>query len=289
MIDLTWYQSFIAIYRTGSVSRAAKARFLTQPAVSQHLAALEHAVGQPLFQRLPRRMLPTEYAKELYTQVAPALDALDITSQQLRLAADERPLVRVGGPPEYIGQVAMAKLLPLPLRLAVQFGMPQALIPLLEQGELDLVISSQRVPAMQVDYTLFAEEEFILIAASGHVPPEGDVEQLQRWMSVQPWLSYAADLPIIRRFWRQHFQVRPPFRPAVIIPDLRILVEAVALGHGLSVLPAYLCRQALAEGRIHELWRAPQPATNELWLATRRIDRDRPDLRQIADALRERV
>ena len=51
MADLNWYRNFLAVYRLGSVSGAAKARNLTQPAVSQQLGALEASVGEPLFVR----------------------------------------------------------------------------------------------------------------------------------------------------------------------------------------------------------------------------------------------
>src|SRR5690606_40980576 len=65
-LDFEWYRSFVAIYRAGSVSAAAASRHLTQPALSQHLAALEAEVGEPLFHRRPRKMVPTERGIALY-------------------------------------------------------------------------------------------------------------------------------------------------------------------------------------------------------------------------------
>lgn len=290
MIDLDWYQSFIAVYRTGSVSRAAQARFLTQPAVSQHLAALEAAVGQALFQRLPRKMVPTDRGKKLYVQVAQAIDSLEQTSQNLRAVYAEKPHVRIGAPPEYFGHIVLRQLQPLPLRFTVHFGTPQTLIPLLEQGELDVVIATQRQPAMSVDYRALAEEDFLLVSSMQHpLPPQGTAENarlaMQQWLEEQPWISYGADLPIIRRFWQQSFQTRPTFQPVVILPDLRIIMQAVEQGYGLSILPEYLCRVALTENRIRIVWQPAQLVSNELWLAARRIDRHRQELQQIFDAL----
>jgi DNA-binding transcriptional LysR family regulator len=51
MVNLEWYRSFVEVYRVGTASGAAEVLHLTQPAVSQHLAALEAALGQPLFLR----------------------------------------------------------------------------------------------------------------------------------------------------------------------------------------------------------------------------------------------
>ena len=45
MVDLEWYRSFIAVYRFGTASGAAHALHLTQPGVSQHVAALEKALA----------------------------------------------------------------------------------------------------------------------------------------------------------------------------------------------------------------------------------------------------
>lgn len=57
MVNLEWYRSFVEVYRVGTTSGAVEILHLTQPAVSQHIAALESALGVVLFQRMPRRML----------------------------------------------------------------------------------------------------------------------------------------------------------------------------------------------------------------------------------------
>jgi DNA-binding transcriptional LysR family regulator len=289
MIDLEWYQSFLAIYRSGTVSKAAEARFLSQPAVSQHLAALEAVVGQPLFHRLPRQMQPTERGKELYSQIAHALDTLDHTTHTLRAAATEHPLVRIGTPVEYFGDVALKQLAGLPMRFSIRLGVPEEVIPALEQGQLDLVIASQRWPAMSVDYRKLAEETFILIGAERSLPEHLQHTEpgpaLESWLLEQPWISYGSELPIIRRFWQQSFNRRPLIRPALIIPDLRIMLQAVEHGYGITVLPQYLCRRSLAAERIRVLWQPSRPVVNQLWVATRRVDRAKPELQQICRAL----
>jgi DNA-binding transcriptional LysR family regulator len=47
---------FRLVARGGSVTRAAQELFISQPAVSAHLKALETALGEPLFERTPRGM-----------------------------------------------------------------------------------------------------------------------------------------------------------------------------------------------------------------------------------------
>lgn len=84
MADFNWYRNFLAVYRAGSVSGAARQRNLTQPAVSQQLAALEASVGEALFVRTPRGMRPTERGNALYTQTVESLDRLERISRGLK-------------------------------------------------------------------------------------------------------------------------------------------------------------------------------------------------------------
>lgn len=292
MLDLEWYRSFVAIYRSGTVSGAAATRFLTQPAVSQHLAALEAAVGQPLFKRTPRRMVPTEQGKALYSQVAQALETLERVSREMQdRAASEKTLVRIGTPLEYFFEIALERLRGLPFRFSVALGLAQDLLERLERGELDGVIATQRLSTSGVEYSKLADERFILVGPPDKAPSDaadGSAEGLARvesWLAGLDWVSYGAELPIIRRFWQHSFRRRPEIRPALVIPNLHAIGKAVELGYGVSVLPEYLCRSALEAGRLHVLWTPSRPVANELWLAYRKVDRHDPAISRVRERL----
>ena len=74
MADLGHLRSFLAIYRAGSLTRAARLVHLTQPALSQQLRSLEAHLGRRLFTRLPRGLEPTPAAHDLATAIGPHLD-----------------------------------------------------------------------------------------------------------------------------------------------------------------------------------------------------------------------
>jgi molybdate transport repressor ModE-like protein len=77
---------FRLIARGGSVTRAAHELFISQPAVSAHLKALETAIGEPLFERTPRGMQLTPAGEivleqvnrlfTLYEEIPAAVDAV---------------------------------------------------------------------------------------------------------------------------------------------------------------------------------------------------------------------
>ena len=76
-----------AVIERGSVSLAARAVNLTQPAVTQAIAKLEAQLGLPLFERGPTGMTPTEAALRLHPRVEVALRLIGsnrVTATQIR-------------------------------------------------------------------------------------------------------------------------------------------------------------------------------------------------------------
>ncbi|MBX5450136.1 LysR family transcriptional regulator [Thermogemmatispora sp.] len=293
MVDLEWYRSFIAIYRAGTVSGAARALLLTQPAVTQHLAALEAAVGEPLFLRASRRMIPTARGKELYNQVVQAIETLEQVSQTLGAGQQRPPLLRCGAPREYFQERLLPRLLSLPYRLWFQFGETADLINDLEHGRLEAVVATQQLASRDLEFVHLGDEHFILVGPTSLAVPEqlsaaataGERAPFEEWLARQRWISYGPELPIIRRFWLQSFEHRPTFQAALVLPDLHAIRRAVEQGYGLSVLPDYLCHSSLEEGRLRQLWEPAQPVANELWLAYRRIDRNDARIRALKRVL----
>ncbi|MEX0732681.1 MAG: LysR substrate-binding domain-containing protein [Aquisalimonadaceae bacterium] len=72
--DLNLLPVFDAILSEGNLTRAAEKLSMSQPAMSNALARLRDAVGDPLFTRTARGMLPTPRARQMAEQVRHSLD-----------------------------------------------------------------------------------------------------------------------------------------------------------------------------------------------------------------------
>lgn len=64
-MDISSLQAFIAVARYESFSKASDQLFITQPAVSKRVAALEEELGAQLFNRIARQISLTEAGKQL--------------------------------------------------------------------------------------------------------------------------------------------------------------------------------------------------------------------------------
>ena len=76
-MNLRQIETFAAVMRCGTTSRAAEALGITQPAVSRSVAELERSVGFPLFARIRNRLVATPEGRMLYDEVAVAFQGLD--------------------------------------------------------------------------------------------------------------------------------------------------------------------------------------------------------------------
>jgi DNA-binding transcriptional LysR family regulator len=271
MAEAEWLRTFLAVYRSGSVTEGARQRGLTQPAASQQVAALERAARGPLFVRGPGGVEPTQQGRELYAKVAGPLDGLESVLDGLGPGAGPAPAaaIRFGSSPEYFAAEALPRLAGSGLPVSAVFGPDRELFALLERGELDLAVTSTTPPRRSISATSIGARRYMLAAAPRHAPavPLRSLAELATWLVGRPWAAYSDELPRTRRFWLMSLGRPFAARPQLVIPDLRAVLTAVELGLGVSMLPAFLCRDALAAGRVVELFPIADLAPEEPWFA----------------------
>ncbi|MCU0552883.1 MAG: LysR family transcriptional regulator [Leptolyngbya sp. Prado105] len=291
MVNLEWYRSFIQVYRVGTVSGAAQVLHLTQPAVSQHIAALEAALGQPLFQRLPRRMSPTDEGKRLYTQTAAAIEQLESITTQI-LPTDAPQVIRIGTPQEFFTQRILSRLPQAEnLLYRVRLGLAQDLIEQLLKEQLDVVVATQKITRSELEYQLVHKENFWLVAPPETIvpiPPEVlqvDLTSLEQWLRRQPLIAYSEELPIVRRFWRVVFGRRLDVAPRLVLPDLQMIRQAITAGFGFSVLPDYLCDEMVDSKLLTLILKPTDAVSNQILLAYRRSERQSQRIQLLLDLL----
>ncbi|MDD4867582.1 MAG: LysR family transcriptional regulator, partial [Mycobacterium sp.] len=92
----TWgrLQTFMAVYDTGSVRAAAEALHVTPPAVSAAIAALDDALGTPLFSKAGRGIVATDAGDIFASYVRKLLGLLAEAAGAVREA--DRGRVRIG-------------------------------------------------------------------------------------------------------------------------------------------------------------------------------------------------
>ncbi|MFI1917375.1 LysR family transcriptional regulator [Nocardia sp. NPDC020380] len=292
-VELAQLRTFLAVYRAGSVTAGAAQTGLSQPTVTTQLQALERQLGRPLFERLPRGVAPLAAAHDLAARVAAPLDSLETVLGETPadgVPAPEHPVL-LGGPAEMLAALALPALSSLVadgVRLTVTTGLADDLLTDLRVGKLDLVLSTIRPRGRTVLSEPLADEEFALVAAPS-MAARIDLDRLRGGdhtaLAGIPVVSYAADLPILRRYWRHVFDTRLEAEPALVVGDLRAVLSAVVSGAGISVLPRYLCSREFAAGTIAALLDPEDPPINTVFLARRVGGPAQPHVDRVRDRL----
>ncbi|MEU6194807.1 LysR family transcriptional regulator [Streptomyces sp. NPDC047061] len=285
--DLNLLRTFLAVYRAGSFTAAAPRLGLSQPTVTAQIRTLEQQTGRELFTRLPRGVEPTPYAHEMAGRIAAPLDALSGLEESDALAAP----VHLAGPSELLCVRVLPALVPLVadgVQLRVAQGLPEPLLEEMRAGRHDLVIATRRPRGRALESVPLADEEYLLVASQAwaeRLAAHPEADDPGAFLREVPMVTYAEDLPIVRRYWRTVFGRPLTARAAVTVPNLYAVLSAVNAGAGFSVLPRSLCQEYLDSGRLVLLHAPQEPPLNTLFLVQRPGAEANPDVVRVRDAL----
>jgi DNA-binding transcriptional LysR family regulator len=278
MVNLEWYRTFKAVYKTGTLTSAAEVLFISQPGVSLHLSSLENYVGYKLFDRTGRKMVPTEKGKVLYNFIIEALTKLEEAEKNFQRSTEKHtPTISVGMCFETFQITLEQYISSLPFNVIIQFGEYPEMVENLEKGILDLIITPQMVVKNTIEYQAFSSETIVLVGGSeidnlefNSIEKNENIAEIEIWLKQQKWYGTTGDMEHLRRFWQLNFNKYPDFRPNYIVPNLNSIIRCLSSGKGLAVMPDFLCRKEIDNGSIKLIWEGKNPLTNILYFATRK-------------------
>ena len=258
LMQLESLQLFVEVMRHGNFADVARAHDMAPSSVSRSIAALERELGARLFQRSTRKLTPTEAAAVFYHRLQPALR--EIESARVAASDLQREIsgtLRVSAPAVFTNS-AIVPLLPEFSRLYPQLRLDLQIsdryVDLLEDGidaaiRLGSLADSSLVARRLADMTfrICASPDYLQRHGEPRIPADiTDHECLlfPRTGHDLDWLFRDAGGQIERIGIDGRIQ---------IANSASILACAIA-GLGLALLPDWLLRDPLADGRLQPLF-----------------------------------
>ncbi len=173
MLDLHKLRIFATIARLGNFTRAAELLHMTQPTVSQQIAALEAQLGAPLVERMPRQARLTPAGQALLPYAEQLLSLSEEATEATRAAAGlaDRTL-RLGA-----GHTLATYLLPgllgryrahYPKRLVrISVGNTAELLELVASDVVEVALVGSPAQHPRVAVTEFMHDRLVVIVAPG--------------------------------------------------------------------------------------------------------------------------
>ncbi|UXU74052.1 MULTISPECIES: LysR family transcriptional regulator [unclassified Paracoccus (in: a-proteobacteria)] len=275
--NLSLLLAFDAVMRMGSVTRAAEDIGLTQSTISRLIQTLEQQLGLQLFIRHRKRLIPTEAASRYSRDIQAALDLIQRASMAL-IANPEGGTLDLAVLPTF-GTRWLAPRLPqflsahpgVSINLATRFTRFS-----FEAEPFDAVIFFGQDDWPGAEHLRLFDERLTACASAGllaqhPVRDPGDMAGLT-----------LLQLPTRPDAWAAWFRgqgAQPPAAPSRMVMDqFSMMIQAAIAGLGVALLPDYLARVEIAEGRLRPLLRPAVEGTGAYWLAWPASRRDHAPL-----------
>lgn len=242
-------RAFCQTVRLGTVSRAAEALFVSQPAVTLQLQALEREFGVVLLERAGRRLVPSREGQLLYDLAQPLVENLDrlperfrelcsgLDAGELRIAANSTTILYL------LPKIVETFRQHHPeVKLSLHNAITADGTDLLRNDAADLVVGSLFDVPADLSYQAVYRFEHMLILPPGH--PLADTAQLSLAdIGAHPLILPPRRLVTWRLVDRMFEQQRVPYTVGLEVGGWEVIKQYVAMGMGISVVPA-LCLDA---------------------------------------------
>ena len=267
-------RAFLAVARTGSVTAAAEALNMTQPAASKTIRELEDVLGAELFDRSGRRLRPNAagrafgvFAGRAWSDLDRAFQAARGPAEEVRLSAGVLPTAATDLFPR--AALAFAAAWPGAVLRAVT-GPNWLLLAQLREGALDLVVGRMADPEA-MEGLLFEQlrpEDIVLVARPDHPLAGRDVvgAEVADWPLILPPKGALISDPV--RAWLTAEGLGTP-RPLFETVSLAFGRRAVELSDALWFISRGVVADELRTGRLVALRLAGPVLAGPLGISTR--------------------
>lgn len=274
-INLNHLRIFLVVYRTRSMTLAAKELHLTQSGVSQQIKGLEDSLNIVLFDRLGRKIIPTAQAEILYAECSRKLDELDTTLARVASQGNELTgVVRVGFPPIFgqfivLPQIARFARENPGVTFELKVGLLEEMEAGLDDGSLDLAFIDSLYKAPHIALQQVYLESLHMCCHESLLERYGTYEFSARFFRELPYIGYTPGEPMFREWFQSNFSTTPHHLNIVAsIMDSYAIMRLVAEGIGVALLPEVILKKLQKDHTGIRVFEAKANVSNPICLAS---------------------
>jgi len=250
-------QIFVRACEGGSLTAAARSVHLTLAAVSARLRRMEERQGAPLLVRHARGVVPTSAGVELLRRAREALATMQPAGTARAAGEARAPALRI-----LANSSALARLRPgaiaamlgerPELRISLQERSSHLSLQALQGGAADIAILASSVARGPLPARRAGPDSLVAVVPLAHRLAgrcRVTLDDLLAW----PWVACAPGVAITDHLAWQFGRRGQSFQPRLQVPDLNSVIQLVAAGTGISVLPRAVVERADASLRMIEI------------------------------------
>lgn len=269
MLDFR-HETFLALCRIRSYTKTAEALHLTQPAVTQHIKALEAHYGNRLFVYADKTLTLTEHGELLYKFASTVASDSDNLTEILRRKALSDPPLQFGATLS-IGQYIMPDILEqilikkpnTPVSMLVENT--HHLLDKLDQGEIQFAFIEGLFDKTAYHSELFSIEPFIAVCSKNSPLADHSVsfqELIPNNLILREQGSGTRE--IFEHLLQKHNLSVTSFSKVTEIGNMEAIKQLVRSGLGITFLYQAAAKKELAQGEMKQIKITDSKAYHEL-------------------------
>ena len=278
MIEHSHLKIIQALHANGTLTEAANALCLSQPALSHQIGYLEKKLGVALWEREGRSLRLTQAGMLLLETAQQVLPVLAQAEKTLAAYGEGRQgILRIGVEcypcfewlTGMIGQyMRQMPGIDVDIVQKFQFSGLEGLM----NRHIDVLITPDLVRKDNIEYEILAEYQLVLLTAADHLL--ADLQQITpELLSKETLLTFP--VPLERLDILTHFLTPAHLEPEKLKPieSLEIMLQMTALNRGVCVLPEWLADIKNKDLNLKKIQIGDQGLFQKLYLAMREMDK----------------
>lgn len=253
---MSWLSSwlaFVKVVETGSMAGASRRLDCTRAQVSKQIGDLERRFGVRLIERSTRRIRLTPSGEVFYEHALRTLESIEATEVAVRNLGDEpRGMLRISATVAF-GRMFVAPLIPGIIArypdLECELVLADQTVDLVDD-RIDLAIRITRDPPQDAVVRRLIEVKRVICASPAYIEAHGEPRMPRELEGHQCFSYLLTDDNVWRLADRQGKETDIRVRSRFQFNDIVCLHDAVRNGHGLAILPLYVCGADLASGAL---------------------------------------
>lgn len=273
-INLNQLRVFESVFRTKSMTLAARELHLTQSGVSQHIKALEDVLELKLFDRIKQKLVPTPSARELYKHTAKSFEDIETILSKLKKTDKELTgVISIGTPIEFGNNIMLPLLTSFQkkhpkVRFKIRQGFPFEMNHLLLAGELDFAFVDSFAMDKGIKTEPVYNEVLELCVSKKQGLPTKSTSDFDFYEKLV-YVDYQEDQSVLSLWMKHHTQMKTPeLDVRFYVMDAQALSKMILQGVGAGVLPGHLAQKLAEDGEeIQILKGSGKPLINSISLS----------------------
>ena len=244
---------FVTVCKENSITNAAKKLYLSQPAVSLAIREMEEYYHTKLFQRISHKLYLTQIGEKVYVYASQILTLFHEMNENIH-ESDFNGTLRIGASIT-IGNAMLPSYLK-DFKLKYPHMVTKAIInssDIIEQqildNELDIGLIEGLIHSNSIIHHSFAEDSLIPICSPNCLLAKKDkvfIEDLQDYPLLLREKNSGTREIIESTFLIQGLSIEPLMEST----STKAIIDSVAQGLGISILPQRLLTEALEKGKV---------------------------------------